>query len=57
MTRTYTLGQKVTFTADDFDGEIKMRATITEVHDDHAIATTNDGIRLWIDEDTEYQFN
>lgn len=55
--RTYTLGQKVTFTADDFDGEIKMKATITEVHDDHAIAMTNDGIHLWIDEDTEYQFN
>lgn len=54
--KTYTLGQKVTFTADEFDGKTTMNATITEVHDDYAIAKTDDGVTLWIDEDTESQF-
>ena len=55
--KKYTLGQKVTFTTDEFDGKTKVEATITTVEDDYAIATTADGTALWIDEDTEYQFN
>ena len=55
--RTYTLGQKVTFTTDEFDGKTTMNATITEVHDDYATATTDDGIVLWIDKDTEHLFD
>ena len=54
--KTYTLGQKVTFKADEFDGKTKMEAVITTVEADYAIATTSDGITLWIDEDTDYQF-
>lgn len=49
-------GDAVTFESDDFDGKTKMKATITEVHDDYAIAKTSDGTSLWIDEDTKYQF-
>lgn len=55
--KTYTLNQKVTFTADDFDGKTTMEAIITEVHDDYAIAKTADDITLWIDKDTDYMFN
>lgn len=56
MMKEYKVNMKVVFEADDFDGKTKMNATITEVHDDYAIAKTEDGITLWIDEDTDYQF-
>lgn len=54
--KEYKVNMKVVFEADEFDGKTKMNATITEVHDDYAIAKTEDGITLWIDEDTDYQF-
>lgn len=51
----FKLGQQVNFTADDFDGCVKVTGTITEVASDYAIMTA-DGIAYWIDEDTAYQF-
>ena len=41
---------------EDFDGTVDQSAVITEVHEDHCIATTEDGINLWVDEDTEEEF-
>ena len=43
-------------TQEAFDGTVDQSAVITEVHEDHCIATTEDGINLWVDEDTEEEF-
>ena len=45
--KNFKLNQKVLWHTEDFDGT---------VDEDHCIATTEDGINLWVDEDTEEEF-
>lgn len=54
--KNFELNQKVLWHTDDFDGSVDQIAVITEVQEDHCIATTEDGSNLWIDEDTEEEF-
>lgn len=54
--KNFKLNQKVLWHTEDFDGTVDQTAIITEVHEAHCIATTEDGINLWIDEDTEEEF-
>ncbi len=56
--KQFKAGQTVTWNTEEFDGTVTMKAIITEVHEDYCIAKTmKDSINLYIDEDTEYQFN
>lgn len=53
--RTLKINDEVTFVTDEpFSKPVK--AIVTEVHEDYAIAATDDNMTLWIDEDTEYLF-
>lgn len=54
--KTYYKGQKLRFTSDDFDGRTDIACEVTEVGDRYAVAQA-EGIVLWIDDDTEYQFS
>ena len=55
--RTYKEGQTVRWDVQEVWGyRFSELATITEVFDDHAIAKGEDGMTLWIDDDTEYMF-
>ncbi len=45
-------GDSIKFESKDFDGTTKWNAKVTEVADDHVIAKTDDGVSLWIDNDT-----
>ena len=54
--RTLTVGEKLTYVANDFDGTSTLNVTVTAVEDDHAIAEI-DGVSMWIDDDTAYKFN
>ena len=54
--KNFKLNQKVLWHTEDFDGTVDQSAVITEVHEDHCIATTEDSINLWVDEDTEEEF-
>ena len=47
--KNFELNQKVLWHTEDFDGTVDQSAVITEVHEDHCIATTEDGINLWVD--------
>lgn len=54
----YKVGDKLIFIADEFDGYLEVRCTVTEVHEDYAIAI-EDGVNpmsLWIDNDTAEMF-
>lgn len=58
MKKQFKVGQTVAWNTEEFDGTVTMKTIITEVHEDYCIAkTTKGGINLYIDEDTEYQFN
>ena len=52
------VGDKLNYIINDFDcvRPIKTPCIVTEVCPDFAIATTDDGMTLWIDEDTVNQF-
>lgn len=54
--KTYTVGEKVKFTSDEFDGHVETMVTVVEVNDDLAIAKAEGGKNFWIDEDTDYMF-
>lgn len=54
--RTLKVGEKLTYTVDEFDGYSQNKVVVTEVNEDHAIARLDD-MNLWIDEDTEYMFS
>lgn len=54
--KKFKLGQKVTWTVNEFGQVMTTKAVVTEVHPDHYIAKTDDGMTLWIDEDTESDF-
>ena len=56
MKKTFTLGQRVMWIVNDFDGRTVTYATITSVESSNCIATTEDGMSLWIDEDNEMEF-
>ena len=56
MKQQFNLGQEVTWTVKEFGQVIITKAIVTEVHSDHYIAETKDGMTLWIDEDTESDF-
>lgn len=56
MKNNFRIGQEVLYKIEDFDGKQNVKAVITESHTNYAIATTDDGIKLWIDEDTEMNF-
>lgn len=45
-------GDSIKFESKDFDGTTKWNAKVTEVADDYVIAKTDDGISLYIDDDT-----
>lgn len=51
----WNIGDNVKWETNEFDGRTKTIAEITEKHDDHLIAEA-DGMKLWIDDDTAYQF-
>ena len=44
--KSFKLNQKVLWHTEDFDGTVDQMVVITEVHEDHCIATTEDGINL-----------
>lgn len=53
------VGDKLVWMIDDFDGSSETHCTVTEVHDDHAIAyedNSSDSMSLWIDEYTQEDF-
>lgn len=54
--KNYTAGQKLMWLINEPACHHKMPCTVTEVHEDYALAMTENGIRLWIDEDTEEEF-
>lgn len=54
--RQLTAGQKLLYSYDEFDGRGAEICTVAKVYDDHAIAA-NDGIVLWVDDDTEHMFS
>lgn len=54
--KTLKVGETIKFVVDEFDGKLETICVVTEVNDDYAIAE-GDGMNLWIDEDTAYQFS
>lgn len=56
MKKQFKLNQKVIWIVNDFDGRSVTNATITEVHQNHCIAKTDDDMNLWIDSDNEMEF-
>ena len=50
----YKVGDKVTYTVDEFDGHFSEAKTVKEVHTDHIIIGGDAAEHIWIDEDTEY---
>lgn len=57
--KAYKVGMLVRYKVNEFDGHFTSDCRITEVEDDHAIATeldTNCPMRLWVDDDTDYMF-
>ena len=53
--RTVKIGDRVKFTVDDFDGRIEREGIVVKAEDDHAIVYA-DGMDLWFDDTTAYQF-
>lgn len=45
--RTLQIGEKLTYTVDEFDGRSQDEVEVTEVHEDYAIARLDD-MNLWI---------
>lgn len=55
MWRTWTAGQQVTYTVNDFDGHGEFIGTVTEVHQDHAIVKVDD-MTLWVEDFNQNMF-
>jgi len=51
----YSIGQKLTWRTQEFDGTVDIPCTVTQVADDHVIAESENET-LWLDEDTEQDF-
>ena len=54
--KNYEVGQKLMWVINEIGCHKKVPCTVTEVHEDHAIAVTEDKTTLWIDEDTAEDF-
>lgn len=54
--KTLKPGDPVIMKSNDFDGIATISGLITEVCADHAIMRSEDGITLWIDNDTADMF-
>lgn len=55
--RTLQVGDTLLYQGDEFDGSFKYKCKVTEVDDDHAIATEPTiPMKLWIDDDTINMF-
>jgi len=51
--RTLKVNDKLTYTVDDFDGKGTFPATVTEVHQDHVVASVKEEymeMNLWVDD-------
>ncbi len=56
---SYRIGQRVTYSTKEFDGNFSTECMIVEVKADHAIAVEMNNpnpMRLWIDETTQDMF-
>lgn len=56
MKKKFKVGQKLLWVVDDFDGSARIPAVVTEVHADHVLALSEDGMTLWINGFNEEQF-
>jgi hypothetical protein len=56
MKKQFKINQSVLWIVNDFDGRMVTNAKITEVHDNHCIAKSDDNMTLWIDSDNEMEF-
>ena len=53
--RNWKIGRPTIYETHEFDGDCSFKGTITKIEDDHALMEA-DGMRLWIDDDTQYMF-
>lgn len=51
--RQLGIGDAIRLVADEFDGKTVLDAVVTEISKDHALAKTDDGIVLWLDDFTD----
>lgn len=51
LNHLFKINQRVVYIADDFDGSTKWNGIVTQIESDHMIITTDDGMKLWIEED------
>lgn len=51
--RQLGIGDAIRLVADEFDGKTILDAVVTEISKDHAIARSEDGITLWLDDFTD----
>lgn len=48
--RELAIGDEILLVAYEFDGRSEINAAVAEIHKDHAIARSEDGITLWLDD-------
>ena len=51
--RQLGIGDAIRLVADEFDGKTVLDAVVTEISKDHAVARSEDGITLWLDDFTD----
>lgn len=51
--RQLGIGDAIRLVTDEFDGKTVLDAVVTEISKDHALAKTDDGITLWLDDFTD----
>lgn len=51
--RQLGIGDAIRLVAEEFDGNTVLDAVVAEISKDHALAKTNDGITLWLDNMTD----
>ena len=55
--RNLSVGDKLLYCADDFDGSFCYPCTVKAIFDDHAVVEElTVPMRLWLDDDTAYMF-
>ena len=52
----FKIGEKLIWSVREFDGHSDEECTVTEVHEDYAVARTEYNAKLWIDKDTIKDF-
>lgn len=55
MWRKWNIGDRVQYIVNEFDGCRSWNGILTEMHEDHAIVEA-DGMKLWLDDDTQDLF-